>query len=85
MIMIVLHVIFTFNNFGIVYLSTGGGPLGNTEVLATYVYKTAFRDVRARLRGEHGRRDARCSCWFHDRLRETGGHGLMFEVTTDGN
>jgi len=42
MIMIVLHVIFTFNNFDIVYLSTGGGPLGNTEVLATYVYKTAF-------------------------------------------
>lgn len=42
MIMVVLHVIFTFNNFDIVYLSTGGGPLGNTEVLATYVYKTAF-------------------------------------------
>lgn len=44
MIMIVLHVIFTFNNFDIVYLSTGGGPLGNTEVLATYVYKTAFEN-----------------------------------------
>lgn len=42
MIMIVLHVIFTFNNFDIVFLSTGGGPLGSTEVLATYVYKTAF-------------------------------------------
>jgi len=43
MIMIVLHVIFTFNNFDIVYLSTGGGPLGNTEVLATYIYKQAFQ------------------------------------------
>ncbi|WP_254546701.1 carbohydrate ABC transporter permease [Halomarina pelagica] len=42
MIMIVLHVIFTFNNFDIVYLSTGGGPLQSTEVLATYVYKQAF-------------------------------------------
>ena len=42
MIMIVLHVIFTFNNFDIVFLSTGGGPLGNTEVLATYIYKQAF-------------------------------------------
>ncbi|MEF8825056.1 MAG: sugar ABC transporter permease [Halapricum sp.] len=42
MIMIVLHVTFTFKNFDIVYLSTGGGPLGNTEVLATYVYKQAF-------------------------------------------
>lgn len=42
MIMIVLHVIYTFNNFDIVFLSTGGGPLGTTEVLATYVYKQAF-------------------------------------------
>jgi ABC-type sugar transport system permease subunit len=43
MIMIVLHVIYTFNNFDIVFLSTGGGPLGSTEVLATYVYKQAFQ------------------------------------------
>ena len=43
MIMIVLHVIFTFNNFDIVFLSTGGGPLGNTEVMATYIYKQAFQ------------------------------------------
>jgi len=42
MIMIILHVIYTFNEFSIVYLSTGGGPLNNTEVIATYVYKTAF-------------------------------------------
>jgi len=43
MIMIVLHVTFTFKNFDIVFLATGGGPLGNTEVLATYVYKQAFQ------------------------------------------
>jgi len=42
MIMIVLHVIYTFNDFTIVYLSTGGGPLNRTEVLATHVYKQAF-------------------------------------------
>jgi len=42
MIMVVLHVIYTFNNFDIIFLSTGGGPLNKTEVLATYVYKTAF-------------------------------------------
>jgi ABC-type sugar transport system permease subunit len=42
MIMIVLHVIYTFNNFDIIYLSTGGGPLNSTEVLATYVYKTGL-------------------------------------------
>jgi ABC-type sugar transport system permease subunit len=42
MIMIVLHVIYTFNDFTIVYLSTGGGPLNRTEVLATHVYRQAF-------------------------------------------
>ncbi|MFC6616277.1 carbohydrate ABC transporter permease [Halopenitus salinus] len=43
MIMIVIHVIFTFNNFDFVYLSTGGGPYQSTEVLPTYVYKEAFQ------------------------------------------
>ncbi|XVH33110.1 carbohydrate ABC transporter permease (plasmid) [Haloferacaceae archaeon DSL9] len=42
MIMIVLHVLYTFNNFDFVYLSTGGGPLQTTEILPTYVYKEAF-------------------------------------------
>ncbi|ADB63436.1 binding-protein-dependent transport systems inner membrane component (plasmid) [Haloterrigena turkmenica DSM 5511] len=42
MIMIVLHVLYTFNNFDFVWLSTGGGPLRTTEVLPTYVYKQAF-------------------------------------------
>lgn len=42
MILIVLHVLFTFNNFDFVWLSTGGGPLRATEVLPTYVYKQAF-------------------------------------------
>lgn len=42
MVMIVLHVIFTFNNFDIVFLATGGGPGRSSEVLATYVYKEAF-------------------------------------------
>ncbi|WP_246998236.1 carbohydrate ABC transporter permease [Halosolutus gelatinilyticus] len=43
MIMIVLHVLYTFNNFDFVWLSTGGGPLRTTEVLPTYVYKQAFQ------------------------------------------
>ncbi|WP_129112730.1 carbohydrate ABC transporter permease [Halegenticoccus tardaugens] len=42
MIMIILHVLFTFNNFDFVYLSTGGGPVNATEVLPTYVYRQAF-------------------------------------------
>jgi len=42
LIMVVLHVIFTFNNFDFVYLSTGGGPVNATEVLPTYVYQQSW-------------------------------------------
>jgi ABC-type sugar transport system permease subunit len=42
MVVIVLHIMSTFNNFDMIYLSTGGGPVGATEVLATSVYKTAW-------------------------------------------
>lgn len=41
-IMVVLHIIFTFNNFDFVYLSTGGGPVNATEVLPTYVYEQSW-------------------------------------------
>jgi multiple sugar transport system permease protein len=41
-VMVVLHVTFTFNNFDFVYLSTGGGPVNTTEVLPTYIYKQAW-------------------------------------------
>lgn len=42
LIMVILHVIFTFNNFDFVYLSTGGGPVNATEVLPTYVYEQSW-------------------------------------------
>jgi multiple sugar transport system permease protein len=42
LVMVVLHVTFTFNNFDFVYLSTGGGPVNATEVLSTYIYKQAW-------------------------------------------
>ncbi len=42
MVVIVLHVLWTFNNFDIIYLSTGGGPVGTTEVMATEVYDMAW-------------------------------------------
>ncbi|MBV8141541.1 MAG: sugar ABC transporter permease [Verrucomicrobia bacterium] len=42
LVMVVLHVTFTFNNFDFVYLSTGGGPVTATEVLPTYIYKQAW-------------------------------------------
>jgi multiple sugar transport system permease protein len=42
LVMVVLHVTFTLNNFDFVYLSTGGGSVDATEVLATYIYKQAW-------------------------------------------
>jgi multiple sugar transport system permease protein len=42
LVMVVLHVTFTFNNFDFVFLSTGGGPVTATEVLPTYIYKQAW-------------------------------------------
>jgi multiple sugar transport system permease protein len=42
LVMVVLHVTFTFNNFDFVFLSTGGGPVNATEVLPTYIYKQAW-------------------------------------------
>ena len=39
---IVLGTIWTFNNFNAVYLLTGGGPYGSTDLVITYVYRVAF-------------------------------------------
>jgi multiple sugar transport system permease protein len=35
---VIIHVLWTFNNFDFVYLSTGGGPVNSTMVLPVYVY-----------------------------------------------
>ena len=42
LVMVVLHVTFTFNIVDFVYLSTGGGPVNSTEVLPTFIYKQAW-------------------------------------------
>lgn len=39
MVMVVIHVLWTFNNFDFVYLSTGGGPVDATLVLPVWVYR----------------------------------------------
>lgn len=36
---IVLGTIWTFNNFNVIYFITGGGPLGQTEILVTQAYR----------------------------------------------
>ncbi len=42
LVIVVLHVVWTFANFDVIYLLTGGGPLHRTEVLPTYLYQQAF-------------------------------------------
>jgi multiple sugar transport system permease protein len=41
--LIVLHVVWTFNNVEFIWLLTEGGPLHASETLATLVYRLAFR------------------------------------------
>lgn len=42
-VVIMLQLIFSFKVFDIVWVMTGGGPAGGTEVLGTYLYQVAFR------------------------------------------
>jgi len=42
-VIVILHIIWTFVNFDVIYLLTSGGPLHKTEVLPTYLYQQAFR------------------------------------------
>ena len=41
-VIIIFHIIWTFTNFDVIYLLTGGGPLHATEVLPTLLYRQAF-------------------------------------------
>jgi len=41
-----LDAIWNFRLFDLVYLTTGGGPMGRTQVLATYVYRLAFESFQ---------------------------------------
>jgi ABC-type sugar transport system permease subunit len=42
MVMITIHVLWTFNNFDFVFLSTGGGPVNSTDILPVYVYRLTW-------------------------------------------
>lgn len=44
MVIITIHVIWTFNNFDFIFLSTGGGPVNATQVLPVYIYLKAWHD-----------------------------------------
>ena len=41
-VMVTIHVLWTFNNFDFIYLATGGGPVNATDVLPVYVYRLSW-------------------------------------------
>jgi multiple sugar transport system permease protein len=41
-VMVTIHVLWTFNNFDFIYLATGGGPVNATDVLPVYVYRQCW-------------------------------------------
>ncbi|MGA2238009.1 MAG: sugar ABC transporter permease [Candidatus Bathyarchaeia archaeon] len=41
-----LTMIWLFNSFGIVFISTEGGPIHATEIFATLIYKICFQDYK---------------------------------------
>ena len=43
LLLVVLAAIFSFKQFAIIFLLTGGGPAGATETLVVRIYNTAFR------------------------------------------
>lgn len=45
-VMVTIHVLWTFNNFDFIYLSTGGGPVNRTDVLPVYVYRLSWESYR---------------------------------------
>jgi ABC-type sugar transport system permease subunit len=47
MIMVIIHILWTFNNFDFVYLSTGGGPVNATMVMPVYVYLQFWHNYTA--------------------------------------
>ena len=42
--MAILDLFWTTQQFALIWLTTGGGPLGTTEMLSTFTYKLAFGD-----------------------------------------
>jgi multiple sugar transport system permease protein len=43
LLLVILALIFSFKQFTMIWLTTGGGPAGSTETIVIRVYNTAFR------------------------------------------
>lgn len=41
-----LSILWTFNDFNVIYILTAGGPGTSTDILITYIYKYAFQYIR---------------------------------------
>ena len=62
---------FNFNNFNLVYIFNNGNPpmadtiipIGQTDILISFIYKLAFVTSGAPLRARRGDRRSRCSWW----------------------
>jgi multiple sugar transport system permease protein len=54
MIMVIIHVLWTFNNFEFVFLSTGGGPMDDTLVLPIYVYRQFWQNFQTGIAAAAG-------------------------------
>ncbi len=46
-LMVTIHVLWTFNNFDFIYLATGGGPVNSTDVLPVLVYRQSWDNYAA--------------------------------------
>ena len=46
MVILLIRAIWAFRNFEIIFLLTGGGPIGATEVLPIMAYREAFGSFR---------------------------------------
>lgn len=46
LVILVIRITDAFRIYDLVYILTGGGPGGSTEVLSTYVYKTIFTNLK---------------------------------------
>jgi multiple sugar transport system permease protein len=46
MIMVIVHVLWTANNFDFVFISTGGGPVDATMVLPVYIYRQFWQNFQ---------------------------------------
>ncbi|ERH00261.1 MAG: hypothetical protein J07HQX50_01421 [Haloquadratum sp. J07HQX50] len=44
-IVVLLSIIWCFNQFAIIFIATGGGPVGATEIFPVKVYKLGFQQL----------------------------------------